>query len=327
MMLGLVALVLVAGPATAQERERERLTTEERRELEQKLRDLREQMRDIERQLGRVSSVLVAPRMRDADFFRSAPMTLALGSHRPRLGVIVKTDRDPATDSIGAVLEAVTPDGPAAKAGLQAGDIVVTFEGTRLAATSGSPGDRLIELAGEMEEGDTVRLAYRRGREARTAVVVPKILDDRSYAMTLELGDSALGAARRSLERAWTVLPRVEMDQNVEPMIWSVRVGSRWSDMELTTIDADLGSYFGTSEGLLVVRAPKDSLLGLRSGDVILRIGGRVPTSPSHAMRIFRSYEPGDEIRIDIMRNKAARDVRATVPKPERGLFWEERFE
>ncbi|HET7039081.1 MAG TPA: PDZ domain-containing protein, partial [Gemmatimonadales bacterium] len=93
--------------------------------------------------------------------------------------------------------------------------------------------------------------------------------------------------------------------------------GQRWADMELTTIDADLGSYFGTTEGLLVVRAPKDSFLNLKSGDVILRIGGRVPTSPSHAVRILRSYEPGDEVVVQIMRNKQRTEVKGTVPEKE----------
>lgn len=316
---GLLALLVVGGPVTAQERVRERLTPEERRELEQKLRDLREQLRDLERQLGRTSGVLVAPRMLEG------PMTFTLASHRARLGVIVKTDRDAATDSIGAVLEAVTPDGPAAKAGLQAGDIVVTFEGTRLASGSGSPGDRLIEMAGDMEEGDTVRVAYRRGRDTKTAVVVPKVLDDASYAFSYRITDSTIDLARGALERALELRPRVEVREGFDPLIWGVRVGSRWSDMELTTLDADLGSYFGTTEGLLVVRGPKESLLGIKSGDVILRIGGRVPTSPSHAMRIFRSYDPGDEIRVDIMRNKTQRELKATVPEGDRGLFWEER--
>lgn len=318
-IMGLTALLVVGGPATAQERER--LTPEQRRELESRLRDLQEQMRDLERQLGRlnVSGVLVAPRG-EGNVFRAAPMTFALGSHKPRLGVIVRTERDAATDSVGAVLEAVTPDGPAAKAGLQAGDIVVTFEGTRIAAAAGSPGDRLIELAGAMDEGDTVRVAYRRGKETRTAVIVPKVIDDLSYAYEFSLGanDSTMDVTRRALERAMTFRPRVEVDTRFDPMIWSVREGTRWSDMELTTLDADLGSYFGATEGLLVVRAPTDGLLGIKSGDVIVRIGGRVPTSPSHAMRIFRSYDPGDEIRVDIMRNKAARELKAVVPKSER---------
>jgi len=317
MMMGLVALLVVAGTATAQERER--LTTEERRELEQKLRDLREQMRDLERQLGRgLTGVFVAPRMLEG------PMTFTLASHKPRLGVIVKTDRDAATDSVGAMLDAVTPDGPAAKAGLQSGDIVVTFEGKRLAAASGSPGERLIELAGDMEKGDTVRIAYRRGKEARTAVVVPEVLDDATYAYSFSQGDSAMGLAGRAWDRAMVLQGRA-LGERFDPLVWSVTLGQRWSDMELTTLDTDLGTYFGATEGLLVVRAPKDELLGLKSGDVIVRIGGRVPTSPSHAMRIFRSYEPGDEIRIDIMRNKAAREVKAVVPQGERGLFWEEK--
>ena len=64
---------------------------------------------------------------------------------------------------------------------------------------------------------------------------------------------------------------------------------------------------------------------GSSSGRRMSRIGGRVPTSPSHAMRIFRSYEPGDEIRIDIMRDKKKMEVTATVPERERGALWEER--
>jgi S1-C subfamily serine protease len=90
---------------------------------------------------------------------------------------------------------------------------------------------------------------------------------------------------------------------------------NRWSSIELTTLDAGLGSYFGTTEGVLVVRAPADSLLGLRSGDVIQRIGGRVPTSPSHALRILRSYEPGDRVELDVMRERRAQRLNAVVPQ------------
>jgi len=50
-----------------------------------------------------------------------------------------------------------------------------------------------------------------------------------------------------------------------------------------------------------------------------------VPSSPSHAIRILRSYDPGDEIRIEIMRNKRPQEVKAVVPERDRGLFWEEK--
>jgi S1-C subfamily serine protease len=85
--------------------------------------------------------------------------------------------------------------------------------------------------------------------------------------------------------------------------------------VELVTLDEDLGAYFGTSEGLLVVRAPGDSDLGLRSGDVILSIDGRAPTSPSHALRILRSYDQGESVSMQIMRNKSRTTVDFMVPE------------
>jgi predicted metalloprotease with PDZ domain len=314
LMIGAFALLVAVSGATAQER----MTDQERKELEYKLQQLQQQMHELERQLGRQQERMMIVRPRVAD----GPMAIAIGEGRPRLGVVVKTETDAATDSIGAVLEAVTPDGPAAKAGLQAGDIVVTLEGQRLAGATGSPGERLIELARDLKEGDSVRVAYRRGKDAKTAVVLPRMLDSFAYEFQVQ------GDALRRLNEGMRVGMRMPMAVG-EPFGEArgiyIGMGERWSDMELTTLDADLGGYFGTTEGLLVVRAPKDSLLGLKSGDVIVRIGGRVPTSPSHAMRIFRSYEPGDEIRVEVMRNKRATEVKAVVPQAEHGLHWEEK--
>jgi S1-C subfamily serine protease len=185
-------------------------------------------------------------------------------------------------------------------------------------------------LARELDDGDTVRVQYRRGRETKNATIVARKLDDQAFAYTFRVPDSAMARAQDAMTRAQELTGRLRAmpefsGPRFDSQVW-VGFGQRWSDMELTTLDADLGAYFGTTEGLLVVRAPKDSLLALKSGDVILRIGGRVPTSPSHVVRILRSYEPGDEIRVEIMRNRRRTEVTATVPQRERGLFWEERF-
>ncbi len=344
------ALVVATGGLAAQDK----MTTEERQQLEHQLQEmqarlqtLRDQMRDVERKLGRSSTVLVAPSIRlfaDSIHLRgdsvkwAVPFTVSIMADRPRLGVVVKTEIDPATDSVGAVLQAVTPDGPAAKAGLLSGDIVVAFNGEKLGVLGkdASPGDRLIELVRGLDEGDSVRVQYRRGRDTKTVVVVPRKLDSSSYSGsyvmpdwegTLDLTREQLGAARRAQEGALrTFQGRLQDQQGELARVYSLGIGGRWSDMELTTLDAELGAYFGTTDGLLVVRAPKDSLLGLKSGDVILRIGGRVPSSASHAIRILRSYEPGDEIRIDVMRNKRQIEVKATMPERERGLFWDDKY-
>ena len=86
-------------------------------------------------------------------------------------------------------------------------------------------------------------------------------------------------------------------------------------DMELATLTPQLGRYFGTDKGVLVVRAPKD--FKLEDGDVILAIDGREPTSGSHATRILGSYQPGEKIAIKVMRQQKTVDVETTLP--ERG--------
>jgi S1-C subfamily serine protease len=84
--------------------------------------------------------------------------------------------------------------------------------------------------------------------------------------------------------------------------------------MELVALSEGLGGYFGTDEGLLVVRAPATDELGLEDGDVILEIGGRVPSSPQHAMSILRSFEPGERLELEIMRRQRREQLEYELP-------------
>jgi hypothetical protein len=84
--------------------------------------------------------------------------------------------------------------------------------------------------------------------------------------------------------------------------------------MELVELSPGLGRYFGTDSGLLVVRAPSDPALKLEDGDVIRRIGGREPGSVSHAMRILRSYEEGEALELEIMREQRSRRLDVQIP-------------
>jgi hypothetical protein len=132
-------------------------------------------------------------------------------------------------------------------------------------------------------------------------VIVPQVLDDATFAYGFAQGDSAMGLARRAWEGAMVTQPRLDVlreGQNV----WTVRIGERWSDMELTTLDTDLGTYFGATEGLLV-RAPKDSC-SASDGDVMC--GSAVSPPAVHAMRIFGRGQATDGI--DIMPQSCARE-------------------
>lgn len=89
--------------------------------------------------------------------------------------------------------------------------------------------------------------------------------------------------------------------------------------MQLTTLTPQLGRYFGTDRGVLVVHAPTHGILTLQDGDVILSIGGRTPASPSQAIRILTSYDPGEKLRLVILREHHRMDITATLPAPPAG--------
>jgi S1-C subfamily serine protease len=88
------------------------------------------------------------------------------------------------------------------------------------------------------------------------------------------------------------------------------------ANMEFATLTPQLGRYFGTAKGVLVVRAPADGALKLEDGDVILTIDGREPTSGSHATRILGSYQPGEKIALRIMREHKTMELESTLPEP-----------
>ena len=87
-----------------------------------------------------------------------------------------------------------------------------------------------------------------------------------------------------------------------------------WAEMQLVALTPGLGTYFGTSKGLLVVRAPGDATLQLKDGDVILDIGGREPASPEHAVRILGSFQRGEPLKITVMRNKSKQTLDVKLP-------------
>jgi S1-C subfamily serine protease len=241
------------------------------------------------------------------------PGVFSFTTNRGRIGVVVQTDAVAADDRIGARIEAVTPGGPADDAGLKAGDIITRFKGTALGGVSAEddeesgPGMKLIELARALEPGDTVQVEYRRGTENKRATIVAEDLSN-SWSMT----------APRAGE--FTIDPDVRMHIEEGMPGFGYMFGQPWGRLELVTLNPDLAEYFGTREGVLVVKAPADSGLPLKGGDVIVTIGGRKPTSPSHAMRILSSYDTGESVAIEIVRKQRRSTVNWTVPE-SRGRF------
>ncbi len=234
--------------------------------------------------------------------------------NRGRIGVIVDTRANAAGDKVGARIDGVTPSGPAEKAGLKVGDVITRFNGTPLGGVkaesddedASGPGMKLIGLARELEPGDTVQVEYRRGNDARKATILAEDLEVGGRMQT--------GVMAGQLEQLREMLPK-------EPGAFGWAFGSPWGGIEMVKLNPDLGDYFGTREGVLVVRAPEDSTLALKGGDVIISIGGRKPASPEQAMRILRSYDEGESVTLDVLRKQKHVNVTWKVPSNEERHF------
>lgn len=84
--------------------------------------------------------------------------------------------------------------------------------------------------------------------------------------------------------------------------------------LKVADLDPDLGEYFGTDEGVLITGVSEDSDLGLRSGDVVLRVGDREVGNSDDLRRILRSYAEDEEVHFRVRRSGAELDVTGTMP-------------
>jgi len=242
----------------------------------------------------------------------------AITQRRARLGVTIDM-RAGDVDSVGATLQSVTPGGPAAKAGLRSGDVLTRIDGksltandnTRSGAEESPPGVRLMEYAAQLQPNDTIRVEYLRTGARHTATLVtgdePLLTmevfpDGGDFNFKMPGGLTMERTPFRGMIRG-EQLPGGAMSYSL------AFGGGPLADLELAPLNPDLGQYFGTTEGVLVINVPKESTLGVKGGDVILGIDGRKATGPGSLLRILRSYDPGDSFKLDIMRNKTRTTV------------------
>jgi len=214
---------------------------------------------------------------------------------RAVLGINVETEGT----ELGVRVVGVTPNGPAAAAGVVVGDTIVAIDGTNLSEKGPpSPAERLFARTRDLEPGQTIGL---------------RVLRDGDYR------DVRVQTREREREQAFVFPPGFRSGAPIQPggrTPWIVGPfhSGPWGDLELLPLTPGLGSYFGVEKGLLVVRVPTEGTLAFREGDVILDIGGREPLTTEHALRILASFEPGETMRVTIMRQRQRQTLEVRVP-------------
>jgi C-terminal processing protease CtpA/Prc len=280
---------------------------------------------------------------RARDELRRAQQVIVQMKARVRVGVSLDPTQGAAVDDQGARIQSVMRGTPAEEAGLQEGDVITHLNGQNLLVPipdedelgfdvdESLPVQRLMALAGDLEEGDEVEVRYVREGKAETASFeAADMIDPTIIALSGDRG--ALGLER--LYRLRTERPgaeffsipdreglrlRIEGLEDLEalrgdlPMALTVLGGPAGFGLELTELNPGLTEYFSTERGVLVLDVDEDSGLGLLPGDVIQAIDGRAVDDQGDVRRILRSYERGETIPFTVVRKGTETRVEGTI--------------
>lgn len=183
----------------------------------------------------------------------------------------------------GVLINDVSADSGADQAGLKAGDLLVMIDDTRLDEAGGSKALRDHMRTVEPGQEVAVRVLRDGATKQVTVVAQPRSTRMRGWVDGLDL-DIDLD------------LDDLKLD-DIEVMGHRVEAAAA---PRLVDLDADLGAYFGTDQGALVVNAPEDGTL--KGGDVLLTVGGEAVTTASEARRAFADVE--EPLEVEVMRQK-----------------------
>ena len=88
----------------------------------------------------------------------------------------------------------------------------------------------------------------------------------------------------------------------------------RWNGLNLASVDPQLGRYFGTDKGVLVLSAGP-VLDQLQPGDVIQRVDGKAVDTPRAVMDTLRDKPAESSVQVDYLRDRKSGSARIKVPK------------
>jgi S1-C subfamily serine protease len=239
-------------------------------------------------------------------------------TNRGKMGVTISILPLP-TDTLGALVDAVSPGSPAFKAGIQSGDVITRFNGRSLIAltreaSKASPGLTLLELASTLSAGDTARMEFRRGAHRRNATMVLEPASEYtmfSPSITDGMPRTPFSGRKMELRQEYVGPEMAIIGSGEAPEFFQpFRAMAR---LELAPMNPGLGQYFGVTTGVLVINIPEGSQLNLRSGDVVTMVDGRRVSSPNQFFRILRSYDGDERFRFEIVRMKRRETVTASI--------------
>ena len=208
----------------------------------------------------------------------------------------------------GVLIEEVSEESPAAKAGLKKGDVVVEFDGERVRSVR-----QFTRLVQETPAGRKTPAAVMRGGQRVSVTIEPRESDgfmfaDGKLSALQDLSrDFPFEIPRPATPPAPPATPKPPVPPafpDFETFVWRTNNGL---GITVGDLSQQLAEYFGTKDGVLVTSVADNSAAskaGIKAGDVITSFNGSDVTSPSDLRQRIRALHDGDEFTVGVMREK-----------------------
>jgi serine protease Do len=208
----------------------------------------------------------------------------------------------------GVGIDSIVKDSPAAKAGLQKGDVIIKFEGEEVSSVV-----KLTRLISETAPDHTAKLTiFRDGGEREISVTLGKreIPQFQGGNFTFE---NSVPMIPRTMQTV--PLPPLGSGDSNNAFIW--RGGAnRQIGVGVTSLTKQLGDYFGIAEGkgLLINSVRENSpaaKAGLKAGDVIVEIEGKEVKTMADLIRALNEKSEGG-VSVTFIRDRNRQTVNVT---------------
>ena len=221
-------------------------------------------------------------------------------------------------DNTGVRIIAVAPDSPADKAGIRPKDILLSVNDRRITNYA-----QLATVVRQLPPDSEITVRVRRGQEIKTLksklVPAPSIEPEQqllAFARRLESMEEELRRIAPNDQRRATLSSKIEMMRTFvgaitlpAPPAIRLRV---FYGIEILPLTSQLMAHFSVERGVLVSSVLEKAaapLAGLRSGDIIIRVG---ETSVSDLNSLLGTLDKarGTSISLSVIRNREEKLVR-----------------
>ena len=207
----------------------------------------------------------------------------------------------------GVHIDSVREGSPASRAGIQAGDIVVEFDGERVRSAS-----HFTRLVQESVPDRPVTAVVMRGTSKQTLNVAPEA----SGAVNVLSDDT-----RRRLQELERRLPGdFNLNLDTDALRKALPVNGATLGVTVSPLSEQLAAYFGVKQGVLVSSVTNGSPAanaGVRAGDIITAINGQNVSGTADLNRTLRERRD-DAVEITVTRERKSLSLKATVPARNR---------